>query len=120
MEYPHCVGYLLHGDDLGEIGDTNIFDTVWCHSLLEGVSISPHTYVLDGDLHDMTSTDDPSIEFLSRQRCDGLVLYEGTARLKREQRRSLKLSLLVFFLRFIGFCLIFVTLILKFGVQEFL
>ena len=66
MEYPHCVGYLLHGDDLGEIGDTNIFDTVWCHSLLGGVSISHHTYVLDGDLHDMTSTDDPSIEFLSR------------------------------------------------------
>ena len=103
LEYPHCVGYLLHGDDLGEIGDTNIFYTVWRHSLLGGMPISPHTYVLDGDLHDMTSTDDPSIEFLSRQRCDGLVLYEGTARLKREQRRSLKLSLLVFLSLFFSF-----------------
>ena len=55
MEYPHCVGYLLHGADLREIGDTDIGDTIWCHSILGGVSISPHTYVLDEDLRDMTS-----------------------------------------------------------------
>jgi len=79
---------------------------------LEAMSISPHTHAPDGGLCENEEGKQQTIEHQvsKKARCDGLMLREGVARLKREQIKRLKLSLLVFFLGFIGFFLVFVKL----------
>ena len=67
---------------------------------LEAMSISPHTHAPDGGLCENEEDKQQTIEHQVSKK----------ARLKREQIKRLKLSLLVFFLGFIGFFLVFVKL----------
>ena len=55
------------------------------HFLLGGVVFGDPK---NEDLREETWQHDPSIKFLSRQICDGLVLCEVVARLKQKRRRD--------------------------------
>ena len=55
------------------------------------------------------ATNNLDIKLLRRRVYDGVIPRENIARLKRERRRRLKLSLLDFFLCFVAFFLVFVN-----------
>ena len=92
-----------------------ICDTSWCHSLPRGdVNIFSYPCAMEVYVKMKRASNRWSEHQVSKQaRCDGLMLHEGVARLKRERKRRLKLSnLLVFFLGFTGFFLICVKLLI--------
>ena len=88
-----------------------ICDTSWCHSLPRGdVNISSYPCAMEVYVKMKRASNRWSEYQVSKQaRCDGLMLCEGVATLKRNGE---EFSLLVFVLGFIGFFVISMKLLI--------
>ena len=107
MCYPTCrsVSVGWYGKPFEEIfiqcnASIGIGDIFWCHSLAGGdVDISSRPRLM----WNQQALDHSDIKLLRRWAMWWIGIYEYIVRLKRERRRSLKLSPLDFFLCFIAF-----------------